>query len=236
MSVSSTPRRPTAGSAGPSKSTPAAPPFKGKYVSLTIFNRDGTGVATPVWFVSEAGKILIVTDAESCKVRRIRPQSVCHHGRVQRQRAPAQLRSTSTRADTPATRGARCRAAHGPQVPARQDRPGDGGRANALGLRGGRRGVHRAGACARRPPKTAGATPYRPAQMAAGLAMKRIRTSAPGIRRERRWPEDLPDDPRDPDVVRAKALARARPTGSSRTSRAHHRVEPALILTEAIAA
>jgi len=45
--------------------------------------------------------------------------------------------------------------------------------------------------------------------MAAGLAMKRIRTSAPRIRRERRWPEDLPDDPRDPDVVRAKALARA---------------------------
>jgi len=39
--------------------------------------------------------------------------------------------------------------------------------------------------------------------------MKRIRTSAPRIRRDRRWPEDLPDDPRDPDVVRAKALARA---------------------------
>jgi len=38
--------------------------------------------------------------------------------------------------------------------------------------------------------------------------MKRIRTSAPRIRRDRRWPEDLPDDPRDPDVVRAKALAR----------------------------
>jgi len=38
--------------------------------------------------------------------------------------------------------------------------------------------------------------------------MKRIRTSTARIRRERRWPEDLPDDPRDPDVVRAKALAR----------------------------
>jgi len=35
--------------------------------------------------------------------------------------------------------------------------------------------------------------------------MKRIRTSAPRIWRDRRWPEDLPDDPRDPDVVRAKA-------------------------------
>ena len=41
--------------------------------------------------------------------------------------------------------------------------------------------------------------------------MKRIRTVAPRIRREHRWPEDLPADPRDPDVVRAKALARARP-------------------------
>jgi hypothetical protein len=40
--------------------------------------------------------------------------------------------------------------------------------------------------------------------------MKRIRAVAPRIRRERRWLEDLPTDPRDPDVVRAKALARAR--------------------------
>jgi len=48
-----------------------------------------------------------------------------------------------------------------------------------------------------------------PAQTAAGLAMKRIRTSAPRIWRDRRWPEDLPDDPRDPDVVRAKARGRA---------------------------
>jgi hypothetical protein len=53
--------------------------------------------------------------------------------------------------------------------------------------------------------------------------MKRIRTVAPRARRERRWPEDLPADPRDPDVVRAKALARARlasvphPNGERRT-------------------
>jgi hypothetical protein len=40
--------------------------------------------------------------------------------------------------------------------------------------------------------------------------MRRIRIVAPRTRRERRWPEDLPADPRDPDVVRAKALARAR--------------------------
>jgi hypothetical protein len=40
--------------------------------------------------------------------------------------------------------------------------------------------------------------------------MKRVRADRPKIRRERLWPEDPPADPRDPDVVRAKALARAR--------------------------
>jgi hypothetical protein len=49
--------------------------------------------------------------------------------------------------------------------------------------------------------------------------MKRIRSGRPRIRRERAWTEDPPADPRDPDVVRAKALARARPAGSSRASR-----------------
>jgi len=58
--------------------------------------------------------------------------------------------------------------------------------------------------------------------MAAGKLMKRIRLSvAPKSRRERPWLEDLPADPRDPDVVRAKALARARQAGSSRAGRAH---------------
>jgi len=50
--------------------------------------------------------------------------------------------------------------------------------------------------------------------------MKRVRTSRPRIRRERSWLEDLPADPRDPDVVRAKALARAQLADSSRTDRA----------------
>lgn len=50
--------------------------------------------------------------------------------------------------------------------------------------------------------------------------MKRIRIDRPRIRRDRLWPEDLPPDPRDPDVVRAKALARSQLTGSSRSNRA----------------
>jgi hypothetical protein len=56
--------------------------------------------------------------------------------------------------------------------------------------------------------------------MAVGEDMKRIRIGTTRIRRERHWLEDLPADPRDPDVVRAKALARARLTGASRTTRA----------------
>jgi hypothetical protein len=46
--------------------------------------------------------------------------------------------------------------------------------------------------------------------------MKRIRIDKRRIRRERSWPEDMPIDPRDPDVVRAKALARARSEGQAR--------------------
>ena len=44
--------------------------------------------------------------------------------------------------------------------------------------------------------------------------MKRIRTVRPKTRRERAWTEDPPADPRDPDVVRVKALGRARPASS----------------------
>ena len=39
--------------------------------------------------------------------------------------------------------------------------------------------------------------------------MKRIRVEKPKVRRERAWSEVLPLDPRDPDIRRAKALARA---------------------------
>jgi PPOX class probable F420-dependent enzyme len=46
--------------------------FQGKYVSLTSFRRDGTGVATPMWFVADNGHLLVETDANSYKVKRIR--------------------------------------------------------------------------------------------------------------------------------------------------------------------
>lgn len=50
----------------------ASTAFPGKYLSITSFRRDGTGKATPVWFVQEDGRLLVETDAGSYKVRRIR--------------------------------------------------------------------------------------------------------------------------------------------------------------------
>lgn len=44
----------------------------GKYLSLTSFKRDGTGVATPVWFVDDGERLLVTTGADSFKVKRIR--------------------------------------------------------------------------------------------------------------------------------------------------------------------
>jgi len=42
-----------------------------------------------------------------------------------------------------------------------------------------------------------------------GSGMKRIRIERPKLRRDRPWLEVLPPDPRDPDVLGAKALCRS---------------------------
>ncbi|MGZ6669483.1 MAG: PPOX class F420-dependent oxidoreductase [Solirubrobacteraceae bacterium] len=46
--------------------------FPGRYLNVTSFKRDGTGVATPVWFVSDGSRLLAFTDLQSAKIRRIR--------------------------------------------------------------------------------------------------------------------------------------------------------------------
>src|ERR1700676_2068360 len=46
--------------------------FPGKYISITTYKRDGTGVATPVWFVQAGGRLLVQTGVASGKVKRIR--------------------------------------------------------------------------------------------------------------------------------------------------------------------
>ena len=43
----------------------------GKYLSLTSYKRDGTPVATPVWFVQEGPHLFIETELDSFKMKRI---------------------------------------------------------------------------------------------------------------------------------------------------------------------
>jgi uncharacterized protein len=43
-----------------------------RYISLTTFRRNGTGVATPVWFAEEDGRLYIWTNSGSWKVKRLR--------------------------------------------------------------------------------------------------------------------------------------------------------------------
>ena len=43
-----------------------------RFVSITTFKRDGTAVSTPVWAVGENGNLLVITEANTWKVKRIR--------------------------------------------------------------------------------------------------------------------------------------------------------------------
>ncbi len=49
-------------------------PFRGRrsYLSLTTFRRDGSPVTTPVWCVVDDDRVLMRTDSESYKVKRLR--------------------------------------------------------------------------------------------------------------------------------------------------------------------
>lgn len=42
------------------------------YLSLTTFRKNGTPVATPVWFAQEGDKLYVMTGAETGKVKRVR--------------------------------------------------------------------------------------------------------------------------------------------------------------------
>jgi PPOX class probable F420-dependent enzyme len=48
---------------------------RSRYVSLTTYRRNGTGVPTAVWQVTRDGEMIIVTEADSWKVKRIRNNS-----------------------------------------------------------------------------------------------------------------------------------------------------------------
>jgi uncharacterized protein len=64
--------------------------FPGRYLSVTSYKRDATGVATPVWFVSDGRRLFALTDLHSAKVRRMRRNS---HVLVASCRADGKLRS-----------------------------------------------------------------------------------------------------------------------------------------------
>jgi len=48
---------------------------RSRYVSLTTFRKDGTGVATPVWHAVTGNELFVVSDAGAWKVKRARNNS-----------------------------------------------------------------------------------------------------------------------------------------------------------------
>ncbi|MFF6843091.1 PPOX class F420-dependent oxidoreductase [Streptomyces tanashiensis] len=48
---------------------------RGRYVSLTTFRKNGTGVATPVWYAVEGSALYVWTRSDSWKVKRLRNDS-----------------------------------------------------------------------------------------------------------------------------------------------------------------
>jgi uncharacterized protein len=54
-------------------SSPIPAPIQGqKYISLTTFRKNGAGVATPVWFGEQDGKLYVMTRGDMGKTKRIR--------------------------------------------------------------------------------------------------------------------------------------------------------------------
>ncbi|WP_441246772.1 PPOX class F420-dependent oxidoreductase [Kitasatospora sp. McL0602] len=68
----------------------------GKYLLVTTFKKDGTGVPTPVWVVRDGSALGIWTVADSWKVKRIRNRPDVLVG-------PCDVRGNPTGPQTPAT-------------------------------------------------------------------------------------------------------------------------------------
>jgi PPOX class probable F420-dependent enzyme len=67
-----------------------------KYISLTTFRKTGAGIATPVWFGEEDGKLYVMTRSDMGKTKRIR-------NNPQVRVAPCTMRGTVTGAEFAAT-------------------------------------------------------------------------------------------------------------------------------------
>ncbi len=77
----------------------------GRYLSVTSFKRDGTGIATPLWAVSDRKRLFAFTDLNSVKVKRIRrnPQVLVAgcwvNGRLRREPVSARAEVLTAPAD-----------------------------------------------------------------------------------------------------------------------------------------
>ena len=67
-----------------------------KYISLTTFRKTGVGIATPVWFGEEDGKLYVMTRSDMSKTKRIR-------NNPQVRVAPCTIRGKVTGAEIAAT-------------------------------------------------------------------------------------------------------------------------------------
>jgi PPOX class probable F420-dependent enzyme len=68
---------------------------RGRFLSVTSFKRDGSGIATPLWAVSDGERLFALTDLHSAKVKRIRRNprvlvASCRvYGKLRREPVPA---------------------------------------------------------------------------------------------------------------------------------------------------
>jgi PPOX class probable F420-dependent enzyme len=67
-----------------------------QFVSITTFKRNGTPVSTPVWVAGENGNLLVISEADSWKVKRIRRDG---HVRIARCSARGNPRDKAIDAD-----------------------------------------------------------------------------------------------------------------------------------------
>jgi len=67
-----------------------------KYISLTTFRKNGTGVPTPVWFGEDSGKLYVMTRSDMGKTKRLRNN---HQVRI----APCTIRGKVTGQEFTAT-------------------------------------------------------------------------------------------------------------------------------------
>jgi uncharacterized protein len=90
--------------------------FPGKYLSLTSYKRDGSGVSTPVWFVIDDRRLLVMTDPQSFKVKRIRRNPKRDDRALHRDRAAAKRPDSGPGRAAPRQRTPAVRATPGTQI------------------------------------------------------------------------------------------------------------------------